>query len=92
MTYDESGKPVTSNLMKITPYLGAIPRKYRSIIRNKAIDRARTRIIVAGGDPRKFSQEDLEIVVKEEEDKIKSSVREKGLLAVLAILGINLFG
>ena len=99
MIYDNSGKPVTAKAMKPIRYLkavpnslGAIPRKYRSVIRNKAIDRARTRIIVAGSDPRTFSQEDLEIVVKEEEDKIKSSIREKGLLAVLALLGLNFFG
>jgi len=103
MILDNSRKPFVRNAMKPTRYLkalpqglndglSAIPRKYRSVIRNKAIDRARTRIIVAGSDPRSFSQEDLEIVVKEEEDKIKSSIREKGLLAVLALLGLNLFG
>ncbi|MCH2189899.1 MAG: hypothetical protein MK188_03110 [Gammaproteobacteria bacterium] len=74
------------------PVIGAIPRKYRSFVREKAIDRARTRIIVAGNDPRKMSQQDLEVVVREEEDKIKSSIRERGLLAVLALLGLNLFG
>lgn len=74
------------------PYIGAIPNKYRSFVREKAIDRARTRIIVAGNDPKSMSQQDLEVVVKEEEDKIKSSIREKGLLAVLALLGLNFFG
>lgn len=78
--------------MKPIPYVGAVPRKYQSYIREKAIDRARTRIIVAGNDPRKMSQDDLEVVVREEEDKIKSSIRDKGLLAVLALLGLNLFG
>lgn len=77
--------------MKPIPYVGAVPRKYRSYIREKAIDRARTRIIVAGNDPRKMSPEDLEVVVREEEDKIKGSIRDKGLLAVLALLGLNLF-
>ena len=74
------------------PYLGVIPKKYRKFVREKAIDRARTRIIVAGNDPRKISQQDLEIVVREEEDKIKSSIKERGLLAVLALLGLNFFG
>jgi len=74
------------------PYVGGIPNKYRRFIREKAIDRARTRIIVAGNDPRKMRQDDLEVVVKEEEDKIKSSIKEKGLLAVLALLGLNFFG
>ena len=74
------------------PYLGTIPKKYRSFVREKAIDRARTRIIVAGNDPKKMSQQDLEVVVKEEEDKIKGSIRERGLLAVLALLGLNFLG
>ncbi|NND81101.1 MAG: hypothetical protein HKN50_01600 [Gammaproteobacteria bacterium] len=78
--------------MKNLPSLNTIPNKYRSVIREKAINRARTRIVVAGGDPAKFRQDDLEIIVKEEEDKIKNSIREKGLLAVLAILGLNVFG
>jgi len=83
---------VSKTHMKPIPYVGAVPRKYRSFIREKAIDRARTRIIVAGNDPRKMSQDDLEVVVREEEDKIKGSIRDKGLLAVLALLGLNLFG
>lgn len=78
--------------MKPIPYVGTVPRKFRGYVRDKAIDRARTRIIVAGNDPRKMSQQDLEVVVKEEEDKIKSKIRERGLLAVLALLGLNLFG
>lgn len=77
--------------MKTIPYVGVVPSKYRSYIRDKAIERARTRIIVAGNDPRKLSQEDLEVVVREEEDKIKGSMKEKGVLAVLAMLGLNLF-
>ena len=78
--------------MKKFGFLSAIPKKYKSAIREKAIDRAKTRIIVAGNDPRDFNQEDLEVVVKEEEDKIKQSIKEKGLLAILAMLGLNFFG
>ena len=78
--------------MKKPGFLNAIPNKYREFIREKAINRARTRILVAGNDPRNFTSEDLEVVVKEEEDKIKQSIKEKGLLAVLAMLGLNFFG
>ena len=78
--------------MKKPRFLTTISKKYSGYIREKAIDRARTRIIVAGNDPRNFTPEDLEIVVKEEEDKIKQSIKEKGLLAVLAALGLNFFG
>jgi hypothetical protein len=80
-----------NNSMKTVPFVSAVPRKYKGYIRDKAIERARTRIIVAGNDPRKLSLEDLEVVVREEEDKIKGSIKEKGLLAVLAMLGLNFF-
>ena len=73
-------------------FVRAVPNKIKQHIREKAIDRARTRIAIAGSDPAKLSQQDLEILVKQEEDVIKSSMKEKGLLAVLALLGINLFG
>jgi hypothetical protein len=63
--------------------------KYKKIIREKAISRAKTRIIIAGRTPEEFSQEDLEVVVQEEESKIKSDIKSKGLLAVLALLGVS---
>lgn len=72
--------------------LKAIPKRYRSVIREKAIKRAETRIIVAGRRPEDFSPDDLEVVVKEEEDKLKSDLKTKGLFAVLALLGVSLFG
>ena len=78
--------------MKQLGFVTSVSNKYQSFIRDKAIDRARTRIIVAGNDPRDFAPEDLEIVVKEEEDKLKQSIKEKGLLVILAALGFNLFG
>ena len=78
--------------MKNLPLIGYLPKKYKGLIREKAISRARTRIIVAGGDPSTFSQEDLEVVVREEEDSIKNGVKEKGLLAILALLGLNFLG
>lgn len=90
--YHQFKAVVINKTMKPIPYVTEVPSKIRGVIREKAINRARTRIVVAGGDPKDFSQEDLEIIVKEEEDKIKQSIREKGLLAVLALLGLNLFG
>jgi len=68
-----------------------IPDKFREKLREKAISRARTRIVVAGRRPEDFSEEDLEIVVREEEDKIKGELKEKSLFAALALLGFNFF-
>lgn len=75
--------------MKLLSY---IPNKYRSAIRERAIARAHTRIVIAGRDPEDFSEQDLEIVVSEEEGKIKSELKEKGLFAALALLGLSFFG
>ena len=74
------------------PIINYVPNKYREMVREKAISRARTRIIIAGGDPTDFSQDDLEVIVREEEDKINDSIKQKGIMAVLALLGLNLLG
>lgn len=66
-------------------------KSYKKFVREKAISRAQTRILLAGRKAEEFAEEELEIIVREEEDKINSSIREKGLLAVLAALGFNLF-
>jgi len=78
--------------IKNIPVVSGLPNKVKTFIREKAIERARTRIIVAGSDPKSFSEEDLEIVVKEEEDKLKGWIREKGVLVVLAMFGIHFLG
>ena len=72
--------------------LSPLQQRYQSAIREKAIKRAETRIIIAGRTPQDFTPEDLEIVVQEEEEKIKSNMKEKGVLAVLALLGLSWFG
>ncbi len=69
-----------------------IPNRYKSALREKAIKRAETRIIIAGRRPTDLSAQDLEIVVQEEEEKLRTEIREKGLLAVLAVLGLSWFG
>ncbi len=66
-----------------------IKSKLRSKIRNKAISRSETRILLAGRRVDEFDEDELEIIVREEEDKIYSNLKEKGLLALVAILGIG---
>jgi lysyl-tRNA synthetase class I len=72
--------------------LDPITSRYKNAIREKASKRAETRIIIAGRRPEDFAPEDLEIVVQEEEEKIKTDIRDKGLLSILALLGISWFG
>ena len=67
-------------------------RRYKTALREKAIKRTETRILLVGKTPEDFNPDDLEVVVQEEEEKIKSEIKEKGLLAALALLGISWFG
>lgn len=68
-----------------------IPKRIKTAIREKAIERAKTRIIIAGRKVEDLAEEDLEIVVAEEEEKIIANYREKGLLAIIGILGLGLW-
>ena len=67
-------------------------QKVKSAIREKAISRARTRIVLAQQVPEDFTPEQLEVIVQEEEAQIYSDIKEKGLLAVLAVFGFSFFG
>lgn len=77
------------NIVKALSSPTRIPQKIRDRIRNKAIARSETRILIAGRSVEDFTEEELEVIVKEEEDKIYSNIQGKGVLAVLAILGIG---
>ena len=72
--------------------LSKTKHKFKQAIRDKAIKRANTRIVIARAKPEDFSIDELEVIVQEEEAKIYSAIKEKGLLAVLAVLGIGVFG
>ena len=73
-------------------FLPNIPERYKSAVRDKAIKRAETRIILAGKTAQDFNPQDLEIIVQEEEEKLRSEFKEKGLFALLALLGLSWFG
>ena len=68
-----------------------VKSKINQKIRDKAISRAQTRIVLAGKSATDFDEDELEIIVKEEEDKILGSVKEKGLLVLVSLLGLSLW-
>lgn len=70
---------------------GRVVGKYRGRIRDKAINRARTRIYLHGRRPEDYEPDILETIVKEEEDKIISEYKSRSIVALLAALGLSLF-
>lgn len=68
-----------------------VRQKYAGKIRDKAIERARTRILLHGRAPEDYRPEVLEVIVKEEEDKIISEYKSRGIVALMAALGLSLF-
>ncbi len=75
--------------MKFIPSPRKWREKFRASIRDKAISRAQTRILLAGRKAEDFSEHELEIIVCEEESKIRSDIREKGLITIAAVFGLG---
>jgi hypothetical protein len=63
--------------------------KYRSVIREKAIIQAKKRIALSDKKVKDFSQDELEVIVLAEEEKVKSALRQSGIVALLITLGLN---
>ena len=63
-------------------------QKYRSKIRERAITQAKARIVLAGKKVAAFDQDELEIIVRDEEEKIKHNIKQSGVVALLLILGL----
>ena len=66
-------------------------KKFYERLREKAILRTRARLIESGTDINRLSDEDLEVIIADEEDKLIGEYKSKGLIALLALLGISWF-
>jgi len=62
--------------------------KYRLIIREKAIEQAKVEISLAGKKVDDYDQEQLEIIVKAEENKIIRRYKNSSFVLVLLALGL----
>ncbi|WP_201353434.1 hypothetical protein [Hydrogenimonas urashimensis] len=72
-----------------------LPRKTKEKfylrLREKAIMRTRARLVENRVDIDTLSDEELEIIIADEEDKLVGEYKTKGLVALLALLGISWF-
>jgi hypothetical protein len=65
--------------------------RFYSRLRDKAILRTRARLIESGVDIESLSDEELEVIIADEEDKLVGEYKSRGLIALLAMLGISWF-
>ena len=62
--------------------------RYQSALREKAIEQAKVEIALAGKHVSDYDHDQLEIIVKAQEDKIKGRYKYGALAVVLLALGI----
>lgn len=67
----------------------ALLARYKDRIRESAIERAKVRVVLQGKSVSGYTEDELEIIVKEEEDKLKEELKTKSFAAILAILGLG---
>jgi hypothetical protein len=67
----------------------SVADKYRHKLREKAIERSKVRIALAGRKVDELDQDELEIIVKEEEEKLRTQLLSSVGVAALLVLGIT---
>ena len=65
--------------------------KFYERLRERAILRTRARLVESGVDIDTLSDEELEVIIADEEDKLIGEYKSRGLIALLALLGISWF-
>ena len=68
-----------------------IKAKVSKKLREKAMLRTKARLAENGIDINTLSKDDLEVIIKDEEDKIMDDLKSKSILGLAALLGISLF-
>ena len=63
--------------------------RYQSRIREKAITQAKARIALSQRNIADFSESELEVIVQDEEQKVKGSLKQSALVAALIVLGLS---
>jgi len=68
-----------------------VQEKFLFRLREKALLRTRARLVESGVDIGTLSDEDLEVIIADEEDRLIGEYKSKGIIALLALLGISWF-
>ena len=76
-------------IKKIAALKEGVVGRYQSRIREKAITQAKARIALSERDIKDFSESDLEVIVQDEEQKVKGSLKQSAVVAALIVLGLS---
>lgn len=74
---------------KISANLDGYSNQVLGALREKAIEQAKAKIALSGKNSADFSQDELEILVKDEEEKIKTRFKNTLGLGLIAFLGLS---
>jgi len=66
-----------------------VANRYRSKIRERAITQAKARIALSQKKLEEFTPDELEVIVRDEEDKVKRSLKQTAVVALLITLGLS---
>ncbi|WP_457596625.1 hypothetical protein [Hydrogenimonas sp.] len=67
----------------------SVREKFYMKLREKALLRTRARLVESRVDIDSLSDEELEVIIADEEDKLIGEYKTRGILALLALLGIS---
>jgi len=74
---------------KVSELKDSLVGKYRSKIRERAITQAKARIALSEKKLEDFTEDELEIIVQDEEEKVKRSLKQSAVVALLITLGLS---
>lgn len=72
-------------------YPQSLKNRVARSVREKAILRTKARLVENRVQFSELSDEELEIIIKDEEDRLIGEYKTKSIVALLALLGISLF-
>ena len=76
-------------IKKLGEAKGGLMDRFRSKIRERAITQAKARIALSERNFEDFTENELEIIVQDEEEKVKGSLKQSAVVAVLIVLGLS---
>jgi hypothetical protein len=82
---------VKSSIKNLDKYPKWLVGKYKSFVREKAIERVKKELKLRQKDMSDFTDDEMESLLAEEEREVEKKYKFNSLYAMLAILGINVF-